>query len=243
MAPALLNPRGTLDKEPFMFRALAVALTLSTSLALAAPPQVKSVNPDSLPWSERASFFVGARGGIAAPPGTVGLAPSAGLEFGLAVPQGFGFSMRTLWMDNPPGAPVLGLRPASYGFGALADFRYYFRTVEPLTVYPTLAVGFLAGPEKGTNTNAVLPLFNPGVGMKVKAGNFYGTFEFGLSGFTIPFVGLSLGFEGDSLVTKRERGVVPSGSAVEPLPEPAVAPTPSTEEPRFPAPPSLPQGS
>ena len=67
MAPALLNPRGTLDKEPFMFRALAVALTLSTSLALAAPPQVKSVNPDSLPWSERASFFVGARGGIAAP--------------------------------------------------------------------------------------------------------------------------------------------------------------------------------
>lgn len=225
-----------------MIRPLAALLVLCSSLSFASPPQVKAVNPDSLPWSERASFFVGARGGIAAPPGAVGLAPNAGLEFGLAVPQGFGFSMRTLWMDNPPGAPVLGLRPASYGFGAIADFRYYFRTVEPLTVYPTLAVGFLAGPEKGTNTNAVLPLFNPGVGMKVKAGNFYGTFEFGLSGFTIPFVGLSLGFEGDSLVTKRERATVPPTAEVQAEP----VPSPQSDEPRFPAPPVppvLPAGS
>ncbi|MBL8924333.1 MAG: hypothetical protein JNJ54_36125 [Myxococcaceae bacterium] len=222
-----------------MIRPLSALLVLASSVSLAAPPQVKTVNPDSLPWSERASFFVGARGGIAAPPGAVGLAPNAGLEFGLAVPQGFGFSMRTLWMDNPPGAPVLGLRPASYGFGAIADFRYYFRTVDPLTVYPTLAVGFLAGPEKGTNTNAVLPLFNPGVGMKVKAGNFYGTFEFGLSGFTIPFVGLSLGFEGDSLVTKRERGVTPPAAEVQAEP----APTSQPDEPRFPAPPAIPAGS
>lgn len=219
-----------------MFRALTALVALTTSFAFAGPPQVK-INPDSYPWSERASFFVGARGGIAAPPGAVGLAPNAGLEFGLAVPQGFGFSMHTLWMDNPPGAPVLGLRPASFGFGALADFRYYFRTVEPLTVYPSISVGFLAGPEKGTNTNAVLPLFNPAVGMKVKAGNFYGTFEFGLSGFTIPFVALSLGFEGDSLVTKRERGVVPSVTTIEPVPEPIspplspVPPAPVVEQP------------
>jgi hypothetical protein len=201
--------------------ALAATLLLS-SLALAGPPStVKAKDPDTLPWSERASFFVGARGGIAAPPGAVGLAPNAGIEFGLAVPQGFGFSMRTLWMDNPPGAPALGLRPAEYGFGALADLRYYFRAVEPLTVYPTLAIGFLAGPERGTNTNAVLPLFNPGVGMKVKAGNFYAAFEFGLSGFTIPFVALSFGFEGDSAVTKRERS--PALAAIE-TPAPVVAP-------------------
>jgi hypothetical protein len=140
------------------------------------------------------------------------------------VPQGFGFSMRTLWMDNPPGAPVLGLRPASYGFGALADLRYYFRAVEPLTIYPTLSLGFLAGPERGTNTNAVLPLFNPGVGMKCKAANFYATFEFGLSGFTIPFVALSIGFEGDSKVTKEANAqaeapmVVPAPAAIMPPP-------------------------
>jgi hypothetical protein len=195
------------------------SLLLST-LALAEAPSVKTVNPDARPWSERASFFVGARGGIAAPPGAVGMAPSAGIEFGLAVPQGFGFSMRTLWMDNPPGAPALGLRPAAYGFGALADLRYYFRAVEPLTIYPTLSLGFLAGPERGTNTNAVLPLFNPGVGMKIKAANFYATFEFGLSGFTIPFVGLSMGFEGDSQVTKEERAKAEAPKPVE-VPAPA----------------------
>jgi hypothetical protein len=210
--------------------ALTLVTLLTTTAAFAesfgppSPPTVKAVSPDSLPFSERASFFIGARGGIAAPPGALGLAPNAGLEFGLAVPQGFGFSMRTLWMDNPPGVPVLGLRPASYGFGALADFRYYFRTVEPLTVYPTLAIGFLAGPERGTQTNAVLPLFNPGVGMKVRVGNFYGTFEFGLSGFTIPFVALSMGFEGDSLLQKKEKEPKPTAPVLPPPPEAQPAP-------------------
>ncbi len=202
--------------------------SLVASVALADPASLKKDNPDALPYSERASFFVGTRGGIAAPPGALGLAPNAGLEFGLSVPQGVGFSMRMMWMDNPPGAPVLGLRPASYGFGAIADFRYYFRTVEPLTVFPSLAVGFLAGPEVGTGANAVLPLFNPGVGMKVKVGNFYGSFEFGLSGFTIPFVGLAIGFEGDSQVTKRERA-----QAAAPAPEPSKDETP----PLLPVPP------
>jgi hypothetical protein len=225
-----------------MRRPIALLTLLATTAAFAesfgppAPPTVKAVSPDSLPFSERASFFVGARGGIAAPPGAIGLAPNAGLEFGLSVPQGFGFSMRTMWMDNPPGVPVLGLRPASYGFGALADFRYYFRTVDPLTVYPTLAVGFLAGPERGTQTNAVLPLFNPGVGMKVRAGNFYTTFEFGLSGFTIPFVALSMGFEGDSLLQRREKEPRPVAPVLPPEP-PA---TPAPAETSSLAPPSAP---
>jgi hypothetical protein len=224
--------------------ALVLVTLLSTSVAFAesfgppsAPPTVKAVNPDNLPFSERASFFVGVRGGIAAPPGALGLAPSAGLEFGLAVPQGFGFSMRTLWMDNPPGVPAFGLRPASYGFGALADFRYYFRTIEPLTIYPTIAVGFLAGPERGTQTNAVLPLFNPGVGMKVRFGNFYSTFEFGLSGFTIPFVGLTMGFEGDSMLQKREREPKPTGPVLPPAPE--VAPSGETSSSARPSSPPL----
>lgn len=206
---------------------IASILVLVSSVAAAQPLSVKKPNPDSLPWSERASFFIGARGGLAVPPGAVGLAPNAGLELGLGVPNGFGFSMRMLWMDNPPGAPALGLRPASFGFGALADFRYYFRAVEPLSIYPTLAVGFLTGPERGSNTNAVLPLFNPGVGMKVKAGNFYSTFEFGLSGFTIPFVALAVGFDGDSLVTKREREEAATKPTVDPEPVPPMPLVPS----------------
>ncbi len=32
---------------------------------------------------------------------------------------------------------------------------------------------------------------------KVKGGAFYASFEFGLSGFTIPFVTVALGYEGD----------------------------------------------
>ncbi len=221
-----------------MSRIFALSVVLSASFASAAPPRLKT-NVDDLPWSERASFFVGARTGVAVPPGAVGLAPNAGLEVGFAVPKGFGFSLRGLWMNSPPGVPFLGLRPSSYGFGAMADFRYYFRTIEPLTVYPTLAVGFLAGPEVGTNVNAVLPLFNPGVGMKVKAGNFYGSFEFGLSGFTIPFVAVGIGFDGDSLFTRR-KAAAKSGQPlpqsddevmVEPeAPAPAPTPAPLTEE-------------
>ena len=96
---------------------------------------------------------------------------------------------------------------AAYGFGALADFRYYIETIEPLTIYPTISVGFLAGPDKVSQVNAVMPLFNPGLGVKMKFGNVYGAFEFGLSGFTIPFVVFILGFDGDSKITKEAERV------------------------------------
>jgi hypothetical protein len=178
-------------------------LSLVSVFSLGAQAQTPVVRkPLADIWSNQASIFLGVRGGIAVPPGAVGLAPNIALELGVAVPHGFGFGIRAMWMNNPPGVPFLGLGPSAFGFGALADFRYYIETVDPLIIYPTISVGFLAGPEKISQMNAVMPLFNPGLGVKMKFGNVYGAFEFGLSGFTIPFVVFILGFDGDSKLTK-----------------------------------------
>ena len=188
-------------------------------------------------WTNRASFFIGARGGIAFPPGAVGLAPSAIIELGVAPPTGFGFGVRAMWMNNPPGVPFLGLKPAAYGFGALADFRYYIETIDPLIIYPTIALGFLAGPDRITQQNAVLPLFNLGVGAKVKFGNLYLSFEFGVSGFTIPYVGISVGYDGDSKLTKEaERLRIASENAPVAVPVPTPAPAPEPAPVAVPAP-------
>jgi hypothetical protein len=121
--------------------------------------------------------------------------------------------------------PFLGLPPAAYGFGALADFRYYFETVDPLIIYPTLSAGFLAGPARVSGVNEAMPLFNLGVGVKMKFGNLFATFEFGVSGFTIPYVALNLGYEADSKITKEQRRLegLPAPVVVAPASEP-VAP-------------------
>lgn len=63
-------------------------------------------------------------------------------------------------------------------------------------------MGFLAGPERVSLKNSAMPLFNPGVGVKVKFGNVYASFKFGFAGFTIPFVAVSVGYEGDSKQSK-----------------------------------------
>jgi hypothetical protein len=155
----------------------------------------KFVEPDD--WANRANFYVGARGGVAVPADADSLAPMAGIEVGVSNSNGIGFGLHALWMYAAPGAPVFNVPKARYGFGALADFRYYFATIPPLTLYPTLSFGFVAGPSEATGRNAVLPLLNPGFGARVKFGNFYSAFEFGFAGFTIPFVVISLGYEGD----------------------------------------------
>ena len=111
--------------------------------------------------------------------------------------------LNVIWMNKPPGVPVFGIQPADYGFGASVNFRYYIQTIGPLTLYPSMSVGFLAGPGPD-GRNQVLPLFNPGVGAKVKAGPFYCSFDFGLSGFTVPFVGIGLGYEGDRRADRAE---------------------------------------
>ena len=147
-------------------------------------------------WANRSNFYFGARGGVAIPQGAFGLAPSVGLEMGIAPDSGFGMGLNVIYMDKQPGAPLLGIQPGLYGFGATANFRYYIQTIGPLTLYPVMSVGFLAGPD-GSGRNQVLPLLNPGIGAKVRAGPFYCSFDFGLSGLTIPFVGVSVGYEGD----------------------------------------------
>lgn len=151
---------------------------------------------EDVTWANRSNFFFGARGGIAIPAGAVGLAPSAGIEMGIAPDFGFGLGVNVIWMNQPPGAPVFGIQPASWGFGATAAFKYYFPTIGPLTLFPSMSIGFLAGPDL-QGRNQVLPLLNPGFGAKLRMGAIYASFEFGLSGFTIPFVSVALGYEGD----------------------------------------------
>lgn len=199
-------------------------------------PQVDEVTGLPLTWANRASFFIGARGGLAVPPDAVGFAPSGAVEFGVAAPTGFGFGLRGLFMTNPPGVPFLGIPAAVYGVGALADFRYYFETADPLIVYPTISAGFLAGPAQVTLANAAMPLFNLGVGVKVRFGNVYATFEFGVSGFTIPFITLNLNYEADSKLTKAqrqasERPAPPSAALAPTVVTPAVVPQPTLAAP------------
>ena len=209
---------------------LLLSLVSFSSLVASAQTVVAVSKPLANTWTNRASFFIGARGGVAFPPGAVGLAPNVSIELGVAPPTGFGFGVRAMWMNNPPGVPFLGLKPAAYGFGALADFRYYIETIDPLIIYPTIALGFLAGPDRITQQNAVLPLLNLGVGAKVKFGNLFLTFEFGVSGFTIPYVAISVGYDGDSKLTKEaERVRIASENApvVVPVPVPAPSPAPA----------------
>lgn len=191
------------------------------SMSALAQPTLTLDPPLRDTWSNRASFFVGLRGGVAVPPGATELAPNVSIEAGVAPTTGFGLGVRLMWMNAPPGAPFLNINPARYGFGALADFRYYVETIAPLIFYPTLSIGFLAGPDAITNRNSVLPLFNPGLGIKLKFGNLYTGLEFGVSGFTIPFIAITLGFEGDSKLD-REREARRRALAE----APPVAPTP-----------------
>lgn len=155
-------------------------------------------------WSNRANFYVGAHGGVAIPAGAPGIAPTAGFELGVANSFGFGFGLQAMWMQSTPGAPFLNIPPTKWGLGAMIDIRFYFQTLEPLTLYPNLALGFVAGPAVADDRNAVLPLINPGFGARVKFAKFYVNFEFGLAGFTIPYVSLALGFQGDRAKDRRD---------------------------------------
>lgn len=181
-------------------RLITVAVLCAATSALAIPKTTharlveKYEEPNT--WANRSNFFVGARASIAIPQGAVGIAPLAGIELGIAPDYGFGISMNMIWMERSPGAPMFGIQPGNYGFGASANFRYYFQTVGPLTLYPAFSIGFLAGPDP-MGKNQVLPMINPGFGAKVRAGPFYVSFDFGLSAFTIPFVGASVGYEGN----------------------------------------------
>src|SRR4051812_17674871 len=125
-----------------MKKAIAVAV-VGLAFAAAAQPAAKAAVDPSLvekyseadTWANRSNFYFGTRGGVVIPQGATGLAELAGLEVGVANDSGIGFGLHALWMNNAPGVPFLGVPAASWGLGALADLRYYFPTIEPLTLY------------------------------------------------------------------------------------------------------------
>jgi hypothetical protein len=155
-------------------------------------------------WADSARFFIGARGGVGVPPGGTGVAPTAGAEIGVAADSGFGLGLHFTSIMNPPDAPSLNIPKASWAIGAAADLRWYFQTVRPLTLYPTLSVGFLAGPSADNRRNVVLPTLNPGFGARVRVGSFYGSFEFGVMGFQVPFIAMSFGYEPERVAPPEE---------------------------------------
>ena len=150
-------------------------------------------------WQKKARFFGGVRGGVAVPDGGRGVAPTMGIELGVSVPKGVGFGLHILTMSNTPGIPSMGIKETAWAVGAMADLRMYFQTVRPLSLYGTLAAGFMGGPARDNGRNEVLPMVNPGYGARVKMGNTYTAFEFGLAGFQVPFISMSIGYEPDRM--------------------------------------------
>lgn len=189
-------------------------------------PAAPTLVNDDPSWSDTARFFVGMRGGIGVPPGGSGVAPTLGFELGVSAPKGFGFGLHILGMANPPAVSALNIPKADWGMGAMADLRMYFQTVEPLTLYATLAGGFLAGPGVDKQ-NVVLPLINPGFGARVKfSDQMYVAFEFGAAGFFIPFVNMSVGWEPQRLAKAAPYTPPPAAGCAPSCPPPNAAPPP-----------------
>lgn len=173
------------------------ATTATTALAgyprITAAERDRNLQDDE--WAKGARFFIGMRGAMGFPPGGDGLAPLGGVELGVAARKGIGFGLHMFGAGNTPGAPILELPSTDYAFGATADLRYYLQSIAPLRLYPTLSAGFLAGPDKVTGKNAVLPLITPGFGARVNFADVYAAVELGAASFYIPFMALSVGWE------------------------------------------------
>lgn len=201
-----------------MNRALAGILLLSSCAALAQQRSTDVVQeePYEDTWAGSARFFSGVRGGVAIPPGGDGLASTLGLELGVSAKQGVGFGLHLIGMQNPPAVVPLGIPKTNYAFGAAADLRFYIQTVEPLTLYPTLSLGFVGGTANTTGRNVVLPLINPGFGARVKFDKVYVAFEFGAASFHIPFVNVCIGWEPDRKKPTRYAAATPPPVVEEP---------------------------
>jgi hypothetical protein len=208
-------------------RSLLFASLLAVAVPAAAQtPYRVDLSSPSDDWADQARFFGGVRTGVAIPAGGRGVAPSLGFELGVSAQKGVGFGLHLLAMNNPPAIPQLQIPKAQWGIGALADLRMYIQTIEPLSLYGTLAGGFVAGPGED-GMNAVLPMVNPGFGARVKLSEeMYVAFEFGAAGFFIPFVNISAGWE----PTRRR----PVRYEPPPGPPPAAAPAPTAPPPPTP---------
>jgi len=113
--------------------------------------------------------------------------------------RGLGFGLRRFGIANPPEVAVFDIPRAEHGMGASADVRWYIQTIRPLTVYPTMSFGFMAGPSADSGENAVMPMINPGFGARVNIADVYVAFEIGAANFYIPFVNISVGWEPQSM--------------------------------------------
>ncbi len=209
---------------------LAALPAAAQSTGYVPPPRstnlLAGTRQDEKKWERNAHFFVGTRGGVAIPAGGKGVSPTMGIELGVANTEGIGFGLHLMGATNTAAVPGMNIPSASYAFGAALDMRFYFQTVEPLTLYPTFSVGFMAGPSKEDGTNVVLPMFNPGFGARVKTGNLYTSFEFGLASFTIPFVNVGLGYEFDKPTPPAQPLVEPPRPVIFPDQQPASGPPP-----------------
>ncbi|MBM3268085.1 MAG: hypothetical protein FJZ01_10600 [Candidatus Sericytochromatia bacterium] len=177
---------------------LFMASALASGQALAAEREwLEAPELEEDEWTRGARFFGGVRSGVGIAAGATGVAPTFGLEMGVAARRGVGFGLHLIGMSNPPAVTAFNIPKAIYGFGAAADIRFYMQTLRPLSIYPTLAFGFLAGPAEKDGTNVVLPMLNPGFGTRVAMDPGYVAFEFGFAAFQIPFVNISFGFQPD----------------------------------------------
>jgi hypothetical protein len=190
------------------------------AITLLSNAQVEKADPRDT-WRNNARFFMGARTGVGFSPGGQGPSPTFGLELGVSNRSGVGFGLHLLGSTNPQAVPALNIPRAGYGFGGAADLRIYIQTVNPLTLYPSISLGFLTGPDAMTGANVVLPLFILGFGARVRFGPVYAAVEIGLASFHIPFVSLCLGYESKPRYEPAEEdGLI---SEPEPEPEPAKA--------------------
>jgi hypothetical protein len=158
-------------------------------------PGLREVQPVTDEWARGARFFGGLRSGIGFAPGGLGPAGTLGLELGVTAFRGLGFGLHVFGIGNPPEVPLLDIPRAEYGMGAAVDVRWYLQTIRPLKLYPTMSVGFMAGPSIDTGANVVLPTVTPGFGARVNIGEVYVSLEMGAATFYIPFVNLAVGWE------------------------------------------------
>lgn len=182
-------------------------------------------------WKNRATFFMGARSGVGFSPGGQGPSPTFGLEVGISNSSGVGFGLHLLGSTNPQGLPALNIPKPAYVFGGAADLRVYIQTVRPLTLYPSISLGFLTGPAQEGGANAVMPLFNLGFGARIRFGPVYAALEIGLASFHIPFFSVCLGYEGKPKYMPPEDD---EEEASAPEPEPAPAPKSARRSPPVP---------
>jgi hypothetical protein len=167
---------------------------LTTLLALSALTFAQEAPPP-----DPNGYYLGGRSGVAVPIGTVGLAFPTSLEAGIHFPSNMSVGLRFTFQQDPP--EMFGY-DAPWAVGPLIDGRKFFRINQNIELYGDLALGFIFGVDEPSGRNAVMPIGSAGIGARVMPGDskVYIAPEFGVTSFTVPYMGLALG-----IGTKPER--------------------------------------